>query len=92
MTPRCWVPARWGRVRGAQVWGCLGARCSCPQSEVPARPPGKSLAVVGVEGGERSRLGSNPSSPPANHTALLHHLPSVLPSAKGTDHNTCLEV
>lgn len=54
MTPRCWVPARWGRVRGAQVRGCLGARCCRPQSEVPARPPGKSLAVVGVEGGERS--------------------------------------
>lgn len=39
VTPRCWVPARWGAPRGAQVWGGSWGT----ESEAPARPPGEKL-------------------------------------------------
>lgn len=40
MTPRCWVPARWGGPRGTQVGGggASGTECEASASPPPPHP------------------------------------------------------
>ena len=96
---RALLGVEWGSDRSPAAGLCLAISCLwrvclCSSFGWCSVSLGVERLLPAWEVGRRGPrpVGSNPSSAVANCPTLVCHLASVSPSARETDHDTCLEV